>query len=65
MPERIAIESPVLQARFTLGLSLYRLERYKEAMEEFETLLRMDPGDEQAGKFRDAIQRKLKDEGEK
>ena len=54
-----------LQARFTLGLSLYRLERYKEAMEEFETLLRMDPGDEQAGKFRDAIQRKLKEEGEK
>ena len=53
-----------LQARFTLGLSLYRLERYREAMEEFDTLLRMDPGDKQAGKFRDAIQRKLKEEGE-
>jgi len=33
-------------------------------MEEFDTLLRMDPGDKQAGKFRDAIQRKLKEEGE-
>jgi len=37
------------------------MERYKEALEEFETALRLNPGDEQAGNFREAIRRKLKE----
>src|SRR4030065_540900 len=42
-----------------LGVAYYRLERYKEALDEFETVLRTNPGDEQAAKFREAIRQKL------
>jgi hypothetical protein len=47
------------QARSTLGLAYYRLERYQEAQEEFEIVLKMNPQDEQARNFREAARKKL------
>jgi lipoprotein NlpI len=45
-----------------LGLAYYQLQRYKEAFEEFEIVLQLDPKNEQAKKFREAILKKIRDQ---
>ncbi len=47
------------QAHSTLGLAYYRLGKYKESLAEFETVLKLNPEDEQAKNFRQDILKKL------
>jgi hypothetical protein len=42
-------------------MAYYELGKYQEALEEFETVLKLNPQNEQAKKFRDTIRAKLKD----
>jgi len=36
------------------------MQKYREALDEFEIVLKLDPKDEQAQKFREAILKKMK-----
>lgn len=53
------------QAHSTMGLAYYRLGKYKEALAEFETVLKLSPEDEQAKNFRKDIQKKLESQKKK
>jgi tetratricopeptide (TPR) repeat protein len=49
------------QAHFTLGMAYYRLGRHGDALEEFETVLKLKPGDEHAAKMRERLHRKSRE----
>jgi tetratricopeptide (TPR) repeat protein len=49
-------------AHFSLGMAFYQQGKNREALEEFEAVIKLNPQNEQAKKLRDEIRSKLKEQ---